>query len=124
MIDMGWIHLILGSRKEMIHRSIDIDCSRIFVGRFFDKKYHLLKINNIKAAGSFAEGVNGIFLNTNTSKMLDENDYIEILPRIISHESLHMILHHFVGPKESVLMDNILIKQHRYDANKLEPSGL
>ena len=124
MIDMGWIQLILGKRKEMIHRSIYIDCSRIFVGRFFDKKYHLFKINNIEAAGSFVAYVNGIFLNTNTSKMLDENYYIEILPRIISHESLHMTLHQFVGPKESILMDNILIWQHRYDVDKLDSSGL
>lgn len=128
VISMVWISVLPKNNIKTfitLHRkSKDIDCSRLFIGRFYEKKHIIFTNNNFNIVGNFASKFNAIFLNSNPIKKLDEDDYISLIPIIISHESLHMVIDHIISSEASIYLDNFLQKINRDDVRLLDISGL
>ncbi len=108
--------------KLLAIESNGIDCSRIFFGKCYDGIISIFK--GTFTAASFLNEYNAIALNTNEFKKIKEYRHDEYISKIISHESLHMVLYHFIGYNECCGIDRLLKKKGRYDTLRLELSGL
>jgi hypothetical protein len=109
--------------KLLSNKSNGIDCSRIFFGKCHNSIFSILKATIV--AATFLHEYNVIAVNSNEFKKLKEQYYDEYISKILSHESLHMVLYHFIGHnKECSGIDDLLKKKGRYDTLKLELSGL
>lgn len=128
VISMVWISVLPKNNIKtfitLYRKSKDIDCSRLFIGRFYEKKHVIFTDNNFNTLGHFASKFNAIFLNSNPIKKMYEDEYISFVPKIISHESLHMIIDYTISPEASIRLDYFLKKRNRYDIRLLDISGL
>lgn len=113
----------LKSFKKIYEKSNDIDCSRLFITKFFKKKFGIV-LNYFNSFACYNKRYNAIFLNSNSIRKTNINRYISFIPPALSHESLHMILVHLFDEKTSIGLDELLKKKGRYDIIFLDNSGL
>lgn len=114
--------------KKLKEDKKTIDCSRVIFGSFYLKKYRFFKTINLKSAGGFNDELNCIIINSyhakKFSEVFSEHYYNVLITRIISHESLHMILIRLFDNKTSEGLDKILKHYHRYDLQRIDNSGI
>ena len=108
-----------------------IDCSKIKVVNTFFKLDFYSVVNKIREilrlkycfyAGAYSQNEDVIYLN---AKLLSKRNLTDdILCSIISHESLHMILTHFINGEASKGLDEFLKKTGIYNTGKFTNDGL
>lgn len=103
-----------------------IDCSRLHVGKRLKKKIWFISIPYRCNAGYYNGEGDYMFINKYWLEKFPEDSPIryEYCNRILSHESLHMVLFHFVSAEATVGIDKLLMAENRYGVEHLDNGGI
>jgi len=113
------VDLISDGMFRKLCREKKVDCSTLTFKPPKDNLHYKLNV-----AGNFNFKSGKIYINPITIGITKKRKQIKFVVSILSHESLHKILYHTIGEKESGLPDVYLKKHDRYDATLLKYDGL
>ena len=113
------VDLISDGMFRKLHRGKKVDCSTLTFKPPMNNQHYKLQV-----AGNFNFISGEIYINPRVINYIKKGERIKFVVSILSHESLHKVLYHTIGKRESDLPDIYLKKHDRYDARKLKYDGL